>query len=178
MVQNSTIFKAELQIADLDRNHFHNYALTIARHPSETDLRMMVRIMAFALNANKDLEFSKGISTDNEPDIWQKNMSNDILLWIALGQPDEKRLRRACGVAEQVIIYTYQNRSAEVWWKQYEKTLQRFEKLRVFSIDEDDCNSLQQLVSRKMQLQCTIQDAECWLTDGVSSIHLTLHRKK
>ena len=178
MAQNATIFKADLQIADLDRSHFQNYVLTIARHPSETDIRMMVRILAFALNANKDLEFSKGISTDNEPDIWQKNMTDDILLWIDLGQPDEKRLRRACGRAEQVVVYTYQNRSAEVWWKQYEKTLQRFDKLRVFSIDEDDCNSLQQLVNRNMQLQCTIQDAECWLTDGISSLHLVLHQKK
>ncbi len=178
MAQNSTIFKAELQIADLDRSHFHNYALTIARHPSETDMRMMVRMLAFALNANKDLEFSKGISTDNEPDIWQKNMSNDILLWIDLGQPDVKRLRKACSVAEQVVVYTYQNRSAEVWWKQNEKNLQRFDTLRIFSIDENDCNSLQQLVNRKMQLQCTIQDAECWLTDGVSSFHLALHQKK
>ena len=92
----------------MDRNHFQNYALTIARHPSETDIRMMVRLLAFALNANDALMFSKGISTDNEPDIWQKNLVDEIVLWIDLGQPDEKRLRKACGRAEQVVIYTYQ----------------------------------------------------------------------
>lgn len=178
MAQKATIYKADLQIADMDRNHFQNYALTIARHPSETDIRMMVRLLAFALNANDALMFSKGISTDNEPDIWQKNLVDEIVLWIDLGQPDEKRLRKACGRAEQVVIYTYQNRSAEVWWKQIESTLQRFDNLRIFSFDEDSCESLQKLVSRNMQIQCTIQDAECWLTDDVSSVHMKLHQRK
>ncbi len=178
MAQKATIFKVDLQIADMDRNHFQNYALTIARHPSETETRMMVRLLVFALNANDDLMFSKGISTDDEPDIWQKNLMDDILLWIELGQPDEKRLRKACGRAEQVFVYTYQNRSAEVWWKQVENTLQRFDNLKVFSFNEKSIESLDQLINRNMQLQCTIQDAECWLTDGKSSAHIELTQRK
>ena len=178
MALKATIYKADLQIADMDRNHYQNYALTLACHPSETDTRMMVRLLAFALNANDDLVFSKGISTDDEPDIWQKNLVGDILLWIDLGQPDEKRLRKACGRAEQVFVYTYQNRSAEVWWKQIENSLQRFDNLKVFSFNENSIASLDQLVNRNMQLQCTIQDSECWLTDGKSSAHIELTERK
>ena len=178
MAQKATIYKADLQIADMDRNHFQNYALTLACHPSETDIRMMVRLLVFALNADNDLLYSKGISTDNEPDLWQKNLVDEILLWIDLGQPDEKRLRKACGRAEQVIIYTYQNRSAEIWWSQIQDTVQRFENLKVFSFNDKSIDSLQQLVNRNMQLQCTIQDSECWLTDGKSSAHIELTQRK
>jgi uncharacterized protein YaeQ len=178
MALKATIFKVDLQVADMDRNHFQNYALTIARHPSETETRMMVRLLAFALNANDDLIFSKGISTDDEPDIWQKNLVGDILLWIDLGQPDDKRLRKACGRAQNVLVYTYQNRSAEVWWKQVENTLQRFDNLKIFSFKEKSIESLDQLVNRNMQLQCTIQDSECWLTDGRTSVHIEVTQQK
>jgi len=178
MALKATIYKADLQLADMDRSHFQNYALTIARHPSETDNRMMVRLLAFALNADDDLHFSRGISSDDEPDIWQKSLIDDIVLWIDLGQPDEKRLRKACGRAEKVIVYTYQKRSADVWWKQIESSVLRFENLSIFSFDEDSCDSLQQLVNRNMKLQCTIQDRECWLTDGISSSHITLQQRK
>jgi len=178
MAQKATIYKAELQIADMDRNHYHNYSLTVARHPSETDVRMMVRILAFALNADDELKFTKGISTDEEPDIWKKSLTNDIMLWVDLGQPDEKRLRKACGRAEEVIVYTYQQRSAELWWKQLEDNSQRFGNLKVFSINEDACKSLTQLVNRNMHLQCTMEDDEVWITGGDTIIHMILHRWK
>jgi uncharacterized protein YaeQ len=139
---------------------------------------MMVRLLAFALNANDDLLFSKGISTDDEPDLWRKSLADDILLWIELGQPDEKRLRRACGRAEKVFVYTYQNRSADVWWLQHESMLQRFENLQIFSFNEKSIDALQQLVNRNMKLQCTIQDSECWLTDGNTSAHIELSQRK
>ena len=178
MALKATIYKVDLQLADMDRSHFQNYGLTIARHPSETDIRMMVRLLAFALNADDDLIFSRGISSDDEPDIWQKSLIDDIVLWIDLGQPDEKRLRKACGRAEKVIVYTYQKRSADVWWKQIKSSVLRFENLSIYSFNEDSCYSLQQLVNRNMQLQCTIQDGECWLTDGISPSHITLQQRK
>jgi uncharacterized protein YaeQ len=178
MAQKATVYKVDLQIADMGRNHFQNYALTMACHPSETETRMMVRLLAFALNANDDLLFSKGISTDDEPDLWRKSLADDILLWIELGQPDEKRLRRACGRAEKVFVYTYQNRSADVWWLQHESMLQRFENLQIFSFNEKSIDAFQQLINRNMKLQCTIQDSECWLTDGNTSAHIELSQRK
>ncbi len=178
MAQKATIYKAELQVADMNRSHFHNYSLTIARHPSETDIRMMVRLLAFALNASENLHFTRGISTDDEPDIWEKDLTDDIQVWIDLGQPDEKRLRKACGRARKVIIYTYQQRSANTWWKQMASDCQRFDNLDVFSIDEDACNAMAQSVSRNMQLQFTIQDADCWLSDGTSSFQITPQKWK
>src|SRR5512147_3279852 len=105
MALKSTIFKAELQISDMDRNYYGSHSLTIARHPSETDERMMVRLLAFALHANEGLAFGRGLSTDDEPDLWQRDLTGAIRLWIDVGLPDEKLLRRACGRADEVVVY-------------------------------------------------------------------------
>jgi uncharacterized protein YaeQ len=133
MALKSTIFKAALQVADMDRGYYADHALTIARHPSETDERMMLRVLAFALHADPQLSFGKGISTDDEPDLWRCDLTGAILLWIDVGQPDEKLVRRACGRADQVIVYTY-GRGADVWWGRNESTLERLQNLTVAGV--------------------------------------------
>ena len=129
MALKATIFKAELQIADMDRNYYHDHALTIARHPSETDERMMVRLLAFALNADEALVFGKGLSTDDEADLWRKDLTGAIELWIDVGQPDERRIRRACGRARRVIVYSYGGYGAAIWWNQVGGELARTKNL-------------------------------------------------
>lgn len=172
MAIKSTIFKAELQITDMDRHYYQDHQLTIARHPSENDERMMVRLLAFALNASASLQFSRGLSTDDEPDIWQKSLSDEIELWIDLGQPDEKRIRKACGRSRQVIIYNYQQRSSAVWWEQHVNKLTRFDNLSVFSLDDNTVTVLGEMARRAMRLQCTIQDGQAWLTNGEQSLEI------
>jgi len=172
MAIKSTIFKLELEVTDMDRNHYQDYQLTIARHPSENDERMMVRILAFALNAHEYLQFTKGLSSDDEPDIWQKSLSDDIEVWIDLGQPDEKRIRKACGRAKAVLIYTYQQGSSSAWWQQYERKLERFSNLRVINIADEEVRQLGRLAKRAMRLQCTIQDGSLWLSDGEQAVEV------
>ncbi len=176
MAIKATIFKAELNITDMDRPYYGSHALTIARHPSENDERMMVRLLAFALNASETLAFTRGISSDDEPDLWQKNLNDEIELWIELGQPDEKRIRKACARAQQVIIYTYQPRSAPVWWQQSEKDLKRFDNLAVYHLADDLASQLGALAARNMQLQCTIQDGDIWLSDNEYNLAITLEK--
>ncbi len=177
MALKATIFKLELQITDLDRNYYQGHTLTIAKHPSETDERMMLRILAFALNASETLVFSRGISTDDEPDIWQKSLSNEIELWIDLGQPDEKRIRKACGRSRQVIIYTYRERSANVWWEQSQAKLARFKNLAVMHFKASDLMSLEKMVTRNMQLQCTIQDGSIWLSNETDAVEIEFSKR-
>ena len=167
MALKSTIFKAELQIADLDRNYFQNHALTVARHPSETDERMMVRVLAFALYADSALVFGKGLSSEDEPDLWRKDLTGAIELWIEVGLPDEKRIRRACGRARQVAVVTYGGRVADMWWQQNKVALQRQDNLTIINLSPEDSRALAALAARGMQLQCTLQDGEAWLiVDG------------
>jgi len=173
MAIKSTIFKAELQITDMDRHYYHDHALTIARHPSENDERMMLRILAFALNAHEHLGFTKGLSSDDEPDLWQKNLSSEIELWVDLGQPDEKRIRRACGRADDVIIYTYNRSAAEAWWQKMQGKLQRFSNLSIFNIDDATMAALAGFSQRTMQLQFTIADGTTLLSDGEQSLEIT-----
>jgi uncharacterized protein YaeQ len=174
----ATIYKAEIQIADMDRNHYQDYALTLARHPSETDERMLLRLVAFALNASNRLSFCKGISTDEEPDLWQKSLSDEIELWIELGQPDEKRLRRACGRARQVIVYPYAERSAAIWWQQNGADYQRFDNLSVIKLSAQGDTALSEIAQKSMALTCTIQEGQIWLSDGIRDASLELERWK
>jgi len=166
MAIKSTIFKAELQITDMDRHYYQDHALILARHPSENDERMMVRLLAFALHGSESLQFTKGISSDDEPDLWQKSLSDEIEVWIDLGQPDEKRIRKACGRARDVVIYLYQQRSNAVWWEQNRNKLARFENLSVVSLEADAVAALGAMAQRAMRLQCTIQDGSVWFTNG------------
>lgn len=158
MALKATIFKATLNIADMDRHYYGDHHLTIARHPSETDERMMIRLLAFILNASESLEFTKGISTDDEPDLWQKSLSDEIELWIELGLPDESRLRKACNRADQVILYTYGGRAVPLWWEKHQGKLTRFDNLTIIDLPTDDTESLAALAERGMNLQCTVQD--------------------
>ena len=158
MALKATIFKATLNIVDLDRHYYQDHSLTIARHPSETDERMMVRILAYVLHASEFLMFSKGLSENSEPELWQKSLSDEVELWIDLGQPDEKRIRRACGRAKVVWIISYGGRTAEIWWQQVRNKLIRFENLSVINLPAEATEVLAGMVERTMQLQCMIQD--------------------
>ena len=178
MALKATIFKAELQIADMDRNYYATHSLTIARHPSETDERMMLRLLAFALSADELLSFTRGISSDDEPDLWQQSLSGEIEHWIELGQPDEKRIRKACGRAHRVTLHPYSGSSADIWWSQNGDRLQRFDNLAVIAFSAEAGIALAPMARRNMQLQCNIQDGEAWFSDGECNIAIMPQRWK
>ncbi len=170
MATKATIFKAELQIADMDRQYYATHALTLAQHPSETDERMMVRVVASARHASDTLTFTKGISTDDEPDLWQKDLVGTIEVWIDLGQPDEKRIRKACGRAQQVIIYCHSGHSAELWWQKSQDKLQRFENLTIINLPAAATQAFAKFTQRTMQLQCSIQDGQVFFSTENDSL--------
>lgn len=174
MALKATIFKAELQIADMDRNYYHEHALTIARHPSETDERMMVRLLAYALHADEALSFGKGLSADDEPDLWRKDLTGAIELWIDVGQPDEKRIRRACGRARAVFVYSYGGHGAAIWWDQVGAKLARIRNLTVVSVASADSQALAKLARRNMQINCTVQEQQVWLGDAQDRVQVEL----
>ena len=165
MALKATIFKAAVQIADTDRNYYQNHVLTLARHPSETDERMMVRLLAFALHAHEALVFGKGLSTDDEPDLWQKDLTGAIQLWIDVGQPDEKRLRKACGRASQVLVYSYGGSGAAMWREQIAATVERSRNLTVRKVAQDASQAMAKLAQRSMDLSYTIQEGQVWVAD-------------
>lgn len=177
MALKATIFKADLQVSDMDRNYYAEHALTIARHPSETDERMMMRVLAFALHANEALAFGKGLSTDDEPDLWQKDLTGAIDLWIDVGQPDEKRILKACGRAERVAVYSYSGTS-NIWWSQIAAKVDRARNLQVMNVPSAASNALAGLAQRTMRLQCTIQEGQVWLSSDDTTVHIELEPLK
>ena len=156
MAISSTINKVSLSIANMDTHYYQSHELTMAQHPSENNYRFMMRLIAFSLNADEQLTFTKGMNNDDEPELWQKTLTDEIELWIDFGQLDEKRIRKACGRAKQVIIYTYHEGKASVWWQQQQDKCQRFNNLSVIQINAED--GIESLLQRSMQLQCNIQE--------------------
>ena len=173
MAVKSTIFKAQLQVNDMDRKYYAAHALTMARHPSETDARLMVRLLAFALHAAEALEFAGGLVCD-EPDLWRKDLTGSIDLWICVGQPDEQQIRRACGRAREVVVYTYSGRSAEVWWLKVSATLSRSKNLTVVDVAEAGTEGLAALAQHGMQIQCFIQDREVQMMTEHATVPIAL----
>jgi uncharacterized protein YaeQ len=173
MAQKATIYKVELSVSDMDRHYYETHKLTVAKHPSETDERLMVRILAFALNAHEQLELTKGLSTDDEPDIWQKNLSGELELWIALGLPSEKVVRQSCGKSNEVIVYCYGGRTAEMWWEKIKSSTTRFDNLQVINFSENDSSELGKLASRSMKLQVNIQDGTVMVGVDDSIVYVT-----
>ncbi|TXG94182.1 MAG: YaeQ family protein [Rhodocyclaceae bacterium] len=173
MALKSTIFKADLQVADLDRGHFADYALTIARHPSETDERMMVRLLAFALNASPSLAFGRGLSTEDEADLLDVDPTGAIDNWIDVGLPDEKAIRRAANRARRMVVLSYGGRGAEIWWQQTGGKVAGLRTLSVLALDPAASQALAGLAERTMRLQCTIQDGTVWLGGAAGDLEIT-----
>lgn len=163
MALTATIRKAELQISDMDRGYYATHNLTLAQHPSETDDRLMVRLLAFALNAGDRLEFGRGLSTDDEPDLWEHDYTGDILQWIDLGHPDESRIRKASNRSRQVQVVNYGGNASEIWWGKQGKGLARFDNLSVVDLDGEFVERWGQQIQRAMRWSVLIQDGEVQL---------------
>lgn len=172
MALKATVIKAELQLSDLDRHHYATYPLTLAQHPSETDQRLMVRLLAFTLFARERLEFGRGLSNEEDPDLWRRDYTGEIELWIDLGQPDESRIRKACGRARQVVVVNYAGRAADLWWDKNAAALARLSNLTVLDIDAASVEALAAMMDRNMRLNALIQDGELQLMGDTGSIAL------
>ncbi len=171
MAIKSTILKAELDISDMDRHHYESHALTLARHPSETNERLMVRLLAYALNAHEFLDFSDGIDSADDPALWQRDLTGIIDVWIDVGQPDEKRILKASGKAGQVVIYAYAT-SAPTWWEQVAPKVERAKNLKVVHLPE--AALLGKYAQKNMSFHCLIQDETLWLTAGEENFEVKM----
>ena len=173
MALKATIFKADMQIADMDRGYYQSHSLTTARHPSENNERMMVRLLAFALNATEDMQFTRGLSSEDEPDLWEKDLIGGVTTWIEVGLPDERRIRKACNQSKNVIIYAYGDNAAPVWRDQNKAVIRRFDNLSICFIPEDQVAGMAEHVERTMNLQCTMQDGQIMLSSDSGVIDIT-----
>jgi len=186
MALKSTVFKANLQIADIDHNYYADHVLTLARHPSETDERMMVRLAALALQAHQvqdmcagdgNLAFGAVLADPDEPDVWLRDLSGQTRFWIAVGQPEEKPLLKACNKADLVVVYAFHH-AAEVWWRGIQNKLARADRLQVWRMPSTASQALAGLAQRSMQLQATIQEGSLMLGDERRHIDLEPQRWK
>jgi uncharacterized protein YaeQ len=177
MALKATIYKAEIQIADMERHYYADHSHTIARHPSETDERLMARILAFILYAHEDLTFTKGLFDLEEADLWQKDLTGAIELWMDIGQPDDVRIKKASNRAKKVVVLSYAS-STNVWWSQIEKKIERFDNVKVLQLSSEISEQLTKMASRNMRLQANLQDGHLWLSDENASLEITVETLK
>jgi len=177
MALKATIFKADLQVSDMDRHYYGQHSLTLARHPSETDERLMMRVLAFALYASESLSFGRGLSTEDEADLYDQDLTGRITHWIDVGTPDERDIRKACARAERVTLLAY-GRTALTWWEQNRKVLERLDHLAVLYLPPETSQAMAQLCNRNMQIQCTIEDGMIWLSSGDTTSDCSLETLK
>ena len=173
MALKATIFKADLDVSDMDRAYYGTHSLTLARHPSETDERMMVRLLVFALHAHERLELGQRMNDQDEPDLLQKDLTGVIERWIDVGQPEEARVRKACGRAKRVFVYAYSGHGAEKWWQQSSADLARFKNLTVVNIPGESSQAITKIAAARMSLQCVIQEGGVMLIDGTNTVQIT-----
>jgi uncharacterized protein YaeQ len=176
MAIKATVYKASLQIADMDRGIYADHTITLARQPSETDERLMVRVLAFALNVPADdhdgaLQVARGAIDADEADLWQLSLTGEVRHWIELGQPDERRLIKACGRARRVTLYTYSH-AASIWWAGVAPKLARLSNLAVWQLPAEQSQALARLAARSMALQITVQEGQVWVGDARTSVEI------
>lgn len=172
MAPKSTVVKVELQVSDMDRNYYATHLLTLAQHPSETDTRLLARLVAFALLADERLEFGRGLSDEDEPALWRRDYTGAIEQWIELGQPEESRLRKAAGRAAQVVVVGYGGNASEQWWTRNAAALARLRGLTYIDLDPQELEAAQPLLTRGARLTAMIQDGELQLMDAERSVDL------
>lgn len=178
MAEKATIYKANIQLADLDRNYFGDFNLTIALHPSETIERMLVRILAFCYRAAENLTFTRGLSTQEEPDLWLKHDDGRILEWIEVGQPTPERLKKASGQAQQVLLFAY-GRGMDIWWKANAEAINKLPKVEAFYLEASELQDASACVTKTMDLAVSITEGVTYLSSMVDGkdLNFTLHLK-
>lgn len=172
MALKPTIFKVQLQLADSDRHHYQDYALTMAQHPSETLERMLVRLLAFALHASDQLEFTKGISTSDEPDLWAHSDDGVLQLWVEVGQPKPDRIKKALTIAKQVALYTFA-KTCDTWWSIEGANIPLSDRLIVRKLPWASLQQLAANVGRNIQWHVSIAGGEVYVDDGKQTLTIS-----
>lgn len=170
MAADATLYKINVKIADMDAGYYDSHRLILARHPSETLERMMVRLLAFVLYASDTLSFGRGLCVEDEPALRQEDAAGRLALWIDVGLPEARAVRKACRRADHVVVLAY-GRSADQWWQRQRQDLTKLPNLSVLKIEPQQSEALAQLAQRNLDLTCNIQEGMvCLLSSGRSVI--------
>jgi uncharacterized protein YaeQ len=178
MAIGASIYKVDVNVANLNTHYYEDHSLTIAKHPSENVTRLMIRLVSFLANAHGALEFTKGLSTSEEPDIWQRDYSGEIIQWIELGQPELKRVRQSCGKSQKVRIYTYHENKSNEWFLKNKESFNTLNKLEITHLKVRSEESLEDLVERNMKLNCMIEENTLYLSNDNKRVEIELMKLK
>ena len=165
-----TIYKARISLSDLERDYYDSISLTVAQHPSETLERMMVRLLAYCINAQEGIELTKGLDEVEEPDLWVRTLDWQTKLWIDVGEPSAERVKKACNRSQAVKVYSF-NTKSDVWWSRGESKFSRLE-ASIYRLPRDKIESLAALVQRTMDLSVTITGDSAYVAGEAGEVEV------
>lgn len=163
MAQQATPYKVELNLTDLDRNVYENQRFTVARHPSETEERLAVRLIAYALWYDEHLAFGRGLSDVDEPALWQKSLDDRVLHWIEVGQPDAERITWCSRRTERFSLVAYGN--LRVWQNKVLDGVRSLKNLNVVGVGQEALEELARDLPRSIEWSVMISDGQLYITD-------------
>jgi uncharacterized protein YaeQ len=176
MALGSTIYKIDINLSNFNTHYYEDFNLTLAKHPSENESRMMYRLLAFLYCAHTDLKFTKGLSGIEEAELWQKNYTGEIIQWIDLGLPDMKRIRQACGKSQSVKVFTYHQNKALEWYQKNKSDFDRNKKLDVYHFNVSENGPIDKFVTKSMRLSCIIEEQQMYLSDDNERIGIKVEK--
>lgn len=162
MAKGSRIYKVKLFISDIDRNCYEQLELTVAQHPSESDERLLARLLAFGLEYESGLAFGGGVSSTDQAPIWLRNDYEEVQHWIEIGQPDPDRLAKLNKRQPRLTLYTY-GANAHRWWHQHSPNLSKLQRLKAVQLDYDALQTLVSAMTSGFELQLNRQDEVLYL---------------
>ncbi|MGB0495717.1 MAG: YaeQ family protein [Kangiellaceae bacterium] len=174
MAIKPTIYKFNISLSDINREIYNTLNLTLAQHPSETAERMTTRLLAFCINYEEKLTFTKGLSEVEEPDIWCVEYNDDISLWIDVGEPDVERIKKASRKSNNVKVYSFNSKS-DVWWQQSQDQF-KILNASFYRFDWDSIKTLSSLLDRTMNLSVMLTGDSAYVTYGDKSCEINWER--
>tara|TARA_R110002072_G_scaffold534_6_gene4006 strand:- start:179115 stop:179657 length:543 start_codon:yes stop_codon:yes gene_type:complete len=174
MALGSTIYKVDINLSNFNTHYYQDFNLTMAKHPSEDEARMMYRLLAFLYCAHEDLKFTRGLSTTEEPELWQKDYTGQIIQWIDMGLPDLKRIRQACGKSQSVKVFTYHQNKAQEWYQKNKSDFEKNKKLEVYHFNVNENGPIDKFVKKSMVLSCIIEESHMYLSNDNERIGIEI----
>ncbi len=175
MATGSTLYTFEIVLSDSNRDIYERLSIKIAQHPSETIEYLVCRLLAYCLEYNESLEFTKGLSDPDMPAIWSHDLTGQLTSWIEIGAPSADKIHKASKSVERIAIYTHKNPNLTLQLLAG-KSLHRFEQIEIYSFEPKFIDSVCIVTDRRNSWALTINEGEIYLDVKTDTLSSTLHR--
>ncbi|MGV3707544.1 MAG: YaeQ family protein [Gemmatimonas sp.] len=176
MALTATIYNFEIELANVDRQTYESLSLRVACHPSETPEFLLTRVLAYCLEYEEGIAFSKGgLSDPDEPPITVRDLTGALKVWIEIGTPDANRLHKASKASPRVVVYLHKEPGVilRTWAS---SSIHRADKLELYAMDRELLSELVPKLDRRTKFSLSVTDGALYVDLGGKSYSGTVER--